>query len=69
MSLDEKIGQVITYEFIGNRIREDVYKKIEELNCGGLRITPHIDKAIPYEQRFAKNASYMRLPCYVGIDT
>ena len=57
MSLDQKIGQVITYEFSGNRIRSDIYKKIEDLQCGGLRITPHIDKAIPYELRHAKNAT------------
>ena len=64
MSLDQKIGQVITYEFIGNRIRDDIYKKIEELHCGGLRITPHIDKAIPYEQRLAKNASDLQTLAY-----
>ena len=57
MTVDQKIGQIITFEFIGNRIRPDSYDKLEGLHCGGLRITPHINEAIPYDKRF--DAAFM----------
>lgn len=69
MSLDQKVGQIITYEFIGFRLRPDTYHKLEHLHCGGLRITPHINEAIPYEKRFDQDlASRQRLAYHCHPD-
>jgi beta-N-acetylhexosaminidase len=69
MTLDQRVGQIITFEFVGNRIRDDAFKKIERLQCGGLRITPHVYEAIPYEKRFEKNApNQQRLACHAHPD-
>ncbi len=69
MSPDQKIGQLITYEFVGFRIRSDIYRKIEELHCGGLRITPHVHEAIPYKERFEQGKKQQRLAYHCHPDT
>ncbi len=69
MTPDQKIGQLITYEFVGFRIRSDIYRKIEQLQCGGLRITPHVHEAIPYKERFEKGESQQRLAYHCHPDS
>ncbi|MCK5850403.1 MAG: hypothetical protein KAH23_05760, partial [Kiritimatiellae bacterium] len=64
MTLEQKIGQILTFEFVGIRFREDTYNKIENLQCGGLRITPHIHEAIPYHKRFDKDAPNLQRLAY-----
>ena len=56
-TLDQKIGPLIPYEVVGNRVRRDDCDKTENLHCGGLRIIPRIHEAIPYEKRFDRNAA------------
>ncbi len=42
MTLDEKVGQCITFEFAGTRVDSHAYDKIQRHHCAGLRVTPHI---------------------------
>ncbi len=51
MSLDEKVGGCITFEFCGTRIDGHAYDKILRHHCAGLRITPHIYTEEPYGSR------------------
>jgi beta-N-acetylhexosaminidase len=43
MTLDEKVGQCLTLAFYGTIITNEVVDQIERLQCGGLRVTPHIN--------------------------
>lgn len=51
MTLDEKIGGCITFEFCGTRVDSHAYDKILRHQCAGLRITPHIYTEEPYGNR------------------
>ncbi len=42
MSLTEKVGQCYTLNFTGCKIRSYHRRYVEELMCGGLRVTPHV---------------------------
>ena len=41
MTLEEKVGQCMTLAFYGTVITSEVVDLIEQLHCGGLRVTPH----------------------------
>ena len=43
MTLDQKVGQCMTLAFYGTVITDVELEQIENLHCGGLRITPHIN--------------------------
>ena len=51
MSLEEKVGGCITFEFCGTRVESHAYDKILRHQCAGLRITPHIYTEEPYGTR------------------
>ncbi len=53
MSLEEKVGGCITFEFCGTRVDSHAYDKILRHHCAGLRITPHIYTEEPYGSRLA----------------
>ncbi len=41
MSLEQKIGSLLTLGFCGTLVRPHIYDFIEKYHCGGLRLTPH----------------------------
>jgi beta-N-acetylhexosaminidase len=47
MSLLDKVGQCVTFEFTGSCVSPGLRHKILALRCGGLRATPHIREAVP----------------------
>jgi beta-N-acetylhexosaminidase len=51
MTLEQKIGGLVTFEFCGTRITPNEYRKILTYHCAGLRITPHIYTEEPYGNR------------------
>ena len=56
MSLQEKVGQCFTMNFTGCKIRSYHRRYVNELFCGGLRVTPHV---IPW---VSKNHSELLKP-------
>ena len=51
MTLEEKVGGCITFEFCGTRVDSHAYDKVLRHHCAGLRITPHIYTEEPYGNR------------------
>ena len=51
MTLEQKVGGCITFEFCGTRITPNEYRKINEFQVAGLRTTPHIFTEEPYGSR------------------
>jgi len=45
MTLDQKVGQCMTLAYYGTTISQEVIERIEELHCGGLRVTPHVNSS------------------------
>lgn len=41
MSLDQKVGAILTLGFAGTMIRPHIYEYIQKYHCGGFRLTPH----------------------------
>lgn len=41
MSLDQKVGALLTLGFAGTLVRPHIYEDILKYHCGGLRLTPH----------------------------
>ncbi|MCK9478615.1 MAG: hypothetical protein M0R40_03820 [Firmicutes bacterium] len=41
MSLEQKVGALLTLGFAGTLVREHIYENITKYHCGGLRLTPH----------------------------
>jgi len=41
MTLDQKVGALMTLGFAGTFVRPHIYEDIIKYNCGGLRLTPH----------------------------
>jgi len=69
MSIEQKIGQMCTFEFCGTRITPDVVAAVREHHCGGLRVTPHIYTALPYGVRHRTDGmDVQRLSPYAGPD-
>jgi len=69
MSLEQKVGGCITFEFCGTRITPNEYRKINDFHVAGLRITPHIFTEEPYGFRHdAKGAVTQRLAPYAPAD-
>ncbi|HUW84728.1 MAG TPA: glycoside hydrolase family 3 N-terminal domain-containing protein [Phycisphaerae bacterium] len=64
MSLDQKVGQCITFEFAGTRVDWHAYDKILRHQVGGLRVTPHIYTEEPYGTRLVGGAEEQRLSPY-----
>jgi beta-N-acetylhexosaminidase len=64
MSLEQKIGQCVTFEFCGTRVESHAYDKILRHQVGGLRITPHIYTEEPYGSRLVAGADLQRLSSY-----
>lgn len=64
MSLEQKVGQCITFEFCGTRIDSNAYDKILRHQVGGLRVTPHIYTEEPYGSRLVAGAELQRLSPY-----
>ncbi len=64
MSLEQKVGQCITFEFGGTRVESNAYDKILRHQVGGLRITPHIYTEEPYGTRLVAGAEMQRLSPY-----
>jgi len=64
MSLEQKVGQCITFEFCGTRVDSHAYDKILRHQVGGLRITPHIYTEEPYGSRLVAGAEMQRLSPY-----
>jgi beta-N-acetylhexosaminidase len=52
MSIEEKVGGCITFEFAGTRLDSHAVDKIRRHHCAGLRLTPHIYTEEPYGTRF-----------------
>ena len=69
MTLEQKVGGCITFEFCGSRITPNEYKKIVDLNVAGLRTTPHIFTEEPYGTRHdASGAGTQRLAPYSTVE-
>lgn len=66
MSIEDKIGQCITFEFTGTRITPGVRNKVLKLRCGGLRATPHVHEALPYGVRKSKEGDTQRRSPWAG---
>ena len=66
MSIDDKIGQCLTFEFVGTRITAGLRDKILKLRCGGLRVTPHVHEALPYGVRRGKAGDVQRRAPWAG---
>lgn len=66
MSLEQKVGQCITFEFCGTRVDSNAYDKILRHQVGGLRITPHIYTEEPYGSRLVAGAELQRLSPYAA---
>jgi len=65
MTLEQKVGGCITFEFCGTRITPNEYRKINEFQVAGLRTTPHIFTEEPYGSRHdASGAVTQRLAPY-----
>ena len=64
MSLEQKVGQCITFEYAGTRVDSHAYDKILRHQCGGLRVTPHIYTEEPYGSRLVAGAEMQRLSPY-----
>ena len=41
MTLDQKVGSLLTLGFTGTMITPDVYEQVTKYHCGGLRLTPN----------------------------
>ena len=68
MSLEEKIGGCITFEFCGTRVDSHAYDKILRHQCAGLRITPHIYTEEPYGNRLLTGGEVIqRTSPYAGL--
>jgi beta-N-acetylhexosaminidase len=69
MTLEQKIGGCITFEFCGTRITPNEYIKINDYHVAGLRTTPHIFTEEPYGGRHdASGAVTQRLAPYATVD-
>lgn len=66
MSLEDKVGQCITFEFTGTRVTPGLRKKIVNLRCGGLRATPHVHEALPYGVRKGSEGDTQRRSPWAG---
>ena len=66
MSLEQKVGQCVTFEFCGTRVDSHAYDKILRHQVGGLRITPHIYTEEPYGSRLVAGAEVQRLSPYAS---
>ena len=66
MSVEDKVGQCITFEFTGTVITEGLRRKIQELRCGGLRATPHVHEALPYGVRKSQEGDTQRRSPWAG---
>ena len=67
MTLEEKVGGCITFEFCGTRIDSHAYDKIVRHQCAGLRITPHIYTEEPYGTRLLTSGdAVQRTSPYAG---
>ena len=67
MTLDEKVGGCITFEFAGTRVDSHAYDKILRHHCAGLRITPHIYTEEPYGTRLLTGGERVQRPSpYAG---
>jgi len=64
MSLEQKVGQCVTFEFCGTRVDSHAYDKILRHQVGGLRVTPHIYTEEPYGSRLVAGAEMQRLSPY-----
>ncbi|MEA2062626.1 MAG: glycoside hydrolase family 3 N-terminal domain-containing protein [Gemmatimonadota bacterium] len=70
MSLEQKVGGCITFEFCGTRITPNEYAKINDYQVAGIRTTPHIFTEEPYGMRHdASGAVTQRLAPYAPADT
>jgi beta-N-acetylhexosaminidase len=66
MSLEQKVGQCVTFEYCGTRVDSHAYDKILRHQVGGLRITPHIYTEEPYGSRLVGGAELQRLSPYAS---
>ena len=67
MTLVEKVGGCITFEFCGTRVDSHVHDKILRHHCAGLRITPHIYTEEPYGSRLLTGGRVVQRPSpYAG---
>jgi beta-N-acetylhexosaminidase len=68
MTLEEKVGGCITFEFCGTRVDSHVYDKVLRHQCAGLRITPHIYTEEPYGNRLLTGGEVIqRTSPYAGL--
>ena len=68
MTVEEKVGGCITFEFCGTRVDSHVYDKILRHKCAGLRITPHIYTEEPYGNRLLTSGEVIqRTSPYAGL--
>ncbi|KPK81029.1 MAG: hypothetical protein AMJ81_11000 [Phycisphaerae bacterium SM23_33] len=67
MTLAEKVGGCITFEFCGTLVDSHACDKILRHHCAGLRITPHIYTEEPYGTRLlTSGGAVQRLSPYAG---
>ncbi len=66
MDLADKVGQCMVCNFVGTRIDDYHRRFIENLRCGGLRVTPHISN-LEGEPRVRKLSPYMGPGEYAGV--
>lgn len=60
MTLDEKVGGCITFEFCGTRVDAHAHDKILRHHCAGLRLTPHIYTEEPYGSRLLRGGEVVQ---------
>jgi beta-N-acetylhexosaminidase len=66
MSLDDKVGQCLTFEFHGTVLTPVLRNKILNLRCGGLRATPHVHEGLPYHLRKGREGDIQRRSPWAG---
>ena len=68
MTLEEKVGGCITFEYCGTRVDSHAIDKVLRHHCAGLRITPHIYTEEPYGNRLLTGGEVIqRTSPYAGL--
>lgn len=66
MTLDDKVGQCLEFEFTGTVTTPALRDKIVKLGCGALRATPHVHEALPYHLRKGQAGDVQRRAPWAG---
>lgn len=66
MTLDDKVGQCLEFEFHGTVTTSMLRNKIVKLGCGALRATPHVHEGLPYHLRKGQAGDIQRRSPWAG---